>query len=68
MTTIAMIAGMLPMAIGLGSSSAVRAPMAIAVIGGLTTSTFLSLLVVPVLFEVLDELKIRARRRPGRAG
>jgi multidrug efflux pump subunit AcrB len=60
MTTVAMIAGMLPMT--LGAASAFRAPMALAVIGGLMTSTALSLLVVPVLFEIVDEFKIRAKR------
>ncbi|AOS43714.1 Multidrug resistance protein MdtC [Lacunisphaera limnophila] len=63
MTTVAMVAGMLPMTFGLTSSF--RAPMALAVIGGLITSTGLSLLVVPVLFEVVDEFKIRARHRLG---
>jgi multidrug efflux pump subunit AcrB len=62
MTTIAMVAGMLPMATGLEGSSAFRAPMAVAVIGGLLTSTVLSLLVVPVLFELVDEAKIRLRK------
>lgn len=62
MTTIAMVAGMAPMALGLQGSAEFRAPMAVAVIGGLVTSTALSLLVVPVLFELVDELKIRMRR------
>lgn len=57
MTTIAMIAGMLPLAMGMDGQSSFRAPMAIAVIGGLLTSTLLSLLVVPVVFEMIDELK-----------
>jgi multidrug efflux pump subunit AcrB len=48
MTTIAMGAGMLPIAIGIGTDPSFRAPMAIVVIGGLITSTFLSLLVIPV--------------------
>jgi len=50
MTTVAMIAGMVPIALGLGADSSFRRPMAIAVIGGLITSTALSLLVVPVVF------------------
>ena len=50
MTTIAMGAGMLPIALGIGTDPSFRAPMAIVVIGGLITSTFLSLLVIPVLF------------------
>lgn len=56
MTTIAMGAGMLPIAIGLGVDPSFRAPMAIVVIGGLITSTFLSLLVIPVLFTYVDDL------------
>ncbi len=55
MTTIAMAAGMMPIAIGLGVDPSFRAPMAIVVIGGLITSTFLSLLVIPVLFTVVDD-------------
>jgi multidrug efflux pump subunit AcrB len=56
MTTIAMGAGMLPIALGLGETdSSFRAPMSIAVIGGLITSTLLSLLVIPVVFTVLDD-------------
>lgn len=56
MTTIAMGAGMLPIAIGIGVDSSFRAPMAIVVIGGLITSTFLSLLVIPVLFTYVDDI------------
>jgi multidrug efflux pump subunit AcrB len=58
MTTIAMGAGMLPIALGLGAAdNSFRSPMAIAVIGGLVTSTFLSLLVIPVAYTYLDDLK-----------
>ena len=56
MTTIAMGAGMLPIALGIGVDSSFRAPMAIVVIGGLITSTFLSLLVIPVLFTFVDDV------------
>lgn len=56
MTSVAMIIGMLPIALGLEGDSSFRAPMALTVIGGLITSTILSLLVVPVVFEVVDEL------------
>ncbi|MDO8702598.1 MAG: efflux RND transporter permease subunit [Undibacterium sp.] len=56
MTTIAMGAGMLPIALGIGIDPSFRAPMAIAVIGGLITSTFLSLLVVPVVFTYVDDV------------
>ena len=55
MTTIAMAAGMLPIAMGWGTDPSFRAPMAIVVIGGLITSTFLSLLVIPVLFTYVDD-------------
>ena len=54
MTTVAMIAGMAPIALGLGADASFRQPMAVAVIGGLLTSTALSLLVVPVVFTYID--------------
>jgi multidrug efflux pump subunit AcrB len=57
MTTVAMIAGMLPIAIGLGADDSFRQPMAIAVIGGLLTSTGLSLLIVPVVYTYIDDLE-----------
>ena len=55
MTTLAMGAGMMPIALGLGVDPSFRSPMAIVVIGGLITSTFLSLLVIPVLFTYVDD-------------
>ena len=55
MTTIAMGAGMTPIALGIGTDPSFRAPMAIVVIGGLITSTFLSLLVIPVVFTFVDD-------------
>src|SRR5262245_1482321 len=55
MTTIAMVAGMLPSALALGAGGEFRSPMAIAVIGGLILSTFLSLLFVPAVFTVMDD-------------
>jgi len=63
MTTIAMGAGMLPNALGLGVDGSVRQPMAIVVIGGLITSTVLSLLVVPVVFTYVDDFLMWLRRR-----
>ena len=69
MTTIAMGAGMMPIALGLGVDPSFRAPMAIVVIGGLITSTFLSLLVIPVVFTYVDDgmgLVGRVFRRKGR--
>ncbi|MDE3176463.1 MAG: efflux RND transporter permease subunit, partial [Pseudomonadota bacterium] len=56
MTTIAMAAGMLPSAAGMGDGGGFRSPMAIAVIGGLIVSTVLSLVFVPAVFTVLDDL------------
>jgi multidrug efflux pump subunit AcrB len=55
MTTIAMGAGMLPLALGLSGDPSFRSPMAVAVIGGLITSTLLSLLVVPAVFTYVDD-------------
>lgn len=69
MTTIAMGAGMLPTALGMGEDPSFRQPMAVVVMGGLLTSTLLSLLVVPVIFtyvdDVLEWLKLRTRRSTG---
>jgi multidrug efflux pump subunit AcrB len=56
MTTIAMVAGMLPSALAFGVGGEFRSPMAIAVIGGLIVSTLLSLLFVPALFTLMDDL------------
>jgi multidrug efflux pump subunit AcrB len=57
MTTIAMVAGMVPIALGIGAGSQTRSPMAIAVIGGLMTSTLLTLVVIPVIFTYMDGLQ-----------
>jgi multidrug efflux pump subunit AcrB len=64
MTTFAMTAGMLPVALGLWADGGFRAPMAVAVIGGLATSTLLSLIVVPVVFTYVDDLKRSWRPGP----
>lgn len=63
MTTVAMGAGMTPIALGIGTDPSFRSPMAIVVIGGLITSTFLSLLVVPVVFTYVDDFIAWTRRR-----
>lgn len=63
MTTASTILGMLPIALGIGAGSELRAPMAVAIIGGLVTSTLLSLIVVPVLYALLDDLRSRFRKR-----
>jgi len=65
MTTVAMGAGMMPIALGIGTDPSFRAPMAIVVIGGLITSTFLSLLVIPVVFTYVDDLILWVRVRLG---
>ncbi|MDR0219276.1 MAG: efflux RND transporter permease subunit [Enterobacteriaceae bacterium] len=57
MTTIAMIAGMIPLVITSGADTSFRAPMAVAVIGGLLSSTLLSLLFVPVIYSYMDDFK-----------
>ncbi len=57
MTTIAMGAGMMPLALGLNGDPSFRAPMAICVIGGLITSTLLSLIVVPALYVLMDQFE-----------
>jgi HAE1 family hydrophobic/amphiphilic exporter-1 len=59
MTTFAMIFGMLPLALAIGEGAEQRAPMAHAVIGGLITSTLLTLFVVPVVYTLLDDLALR---------
>ncbi len=62
MTTIAMTAGMVPSALALGEGGEFRAPMAVAVIGGLLLSTVLSLVIVPSLFSAVEGLKERVRK------
>ncbi len=57
MTTVAMVAGMLPIALGLGGDASFNRPMAIAVIGGLITSTALTLVVVPAVFTIIDDIE-----------
>ena len=57
MTTAATILGMLPIALGIGAGSELRSPMAVAIIGGLVASTLLSLIVVPVVYTLLDDLQ-----------
>ena len=66
MTTVAMIAGMLPVAVGWGGDSDFRSPMAIAVIGGLATSTFLTLIVVPAVFTLFDDIERWMAPRAGK--
>ena len=56
MTTVAMVAGMMPSALAFGAGGEFRSPMALAVIGGLLFSTVLSLVFVPAMFMVMDDL------------
>jgi HAE1 family hydrophobic/amphiphilic exporter-1 len=65
MTTFALIAGMMPIAFGTGEGAAFRAPMGVAIIGGVITSTFLTLLVIPTFYEVMDEIRSKLARRVG---
>jgi hydrophobic/amphiphilic exporter-1 (mainly G- bacteria), HAE1 family len=66
MTTIAMVAGMLPSAYGVGDGGEFRAPMAIGVVGGLLVSTVLSLVFVPSFYSIVDSVNIRVSRLFGR--
>ncbi len=59
MTTVAMIAGMVPVALARGDGAETRVPMAVAIIGGLITSTVLTLGIVPVVYSLLDDLRGR---------
>ena len=65
MTTLCTLIGFLPLAIGLGDGSEVRAPMAITVIGGLAISTMLTLVVIPVVYNLLDRRSDAAYRERG---
>jgi hydrophobic/amphiphilic exporter-1 (mainly G- bacteria), HAE1 family len=56
MTSLTTILGLVPMTIGFGQSVSLRAPMALAVIGGMVTSTLLTLIVIPCFYDVLDRL------------
>jgi multidrug efflux pump subunit AcrB len=67
MTTIAMGAGMLPTALGLAADPSFRQPMAIVVIGGLLASTVLSLLVVPAVFTIIDDVNRLVRYLRGKS-
>jgi HAE1 family hydrophobic/amphiphilic exporter-1 len=72
MTTFALIAGMVPVALGLGEGADFRAPLGRAIIGGVITSTLLTLVVIPTVYEILDEFKEwlvlkLLKRKPGHA-
>ena len=63
MTSLAMILGMLPVALTFGTSSNFRASMGVTVIGGLISSTLLTLVVIPVVYTFLDDLSAKFRRK-----
>jgi HAE1 family hydrophobic/amphiphilic exporter-1 len=65
MTTLTTVLGLLPMALGLGEGSEMRTPMAVTVIGGLLTSTLLTLVVIPVMYSLLDRRKDVTQDAPG---
>ncbi len=65
MTTFALIAGMSPIALGRGEGSQFRAPLGIAVIGGVITSTLLTLVAIPTFYEILDQMRTGFARRFG---
>ena len=68
MTTLAMGAGMMPIALGLGTDPSFRAPMAISVLGGLISSTFLSLLVIPAVYTLVDDILPGLRKLKAKLG
>jgi HAE1 family hydrophobic/amphiphilic exporter-1 len=65
MTTFALIAGMIPVAMGRGEGAQFRAPLGVAVIGGVITSTVLTLLVIPTFYEIFDNMRTWFSRRVG---
>ena len=64
MTAFSTIAGILPIAIGFGAGAESRRPMGVAVVGGMLTSTFLTLLVIPVVYTLLSDLAALFHRKP----
>jgi HAE1 family hydrophobic/amphiphilic exporter-1 len=57
MTSLTTILALVPLTLGFGESASLRSPMALAVIGGLTTSTLMTLIVIPCVFDILDRLR-----------
>ncbi|MBN2396186.1 MAG: efflux RND transporter permease subunit, partial [Candidatus Atribacteria bacterium] len=66
MTTFTTIFGLIPMSLGFGEGAEMRSPMAITIIGGLTSSTFLSLIIVPIFYTFLDDISQRITGRRGK--
>ena len=67
MTAFSTIAGILPIAIGFGAGAESRRPMGVAVVGGMLTSTFLTLIIIPVVYTLFSDLAERLRRKPAMA-
>ncbi len=65
MTTVTTVLGLTPMALGLGRGSDLRAPLAVAVIGGLLSATALTLVVVPVAYDLIEEGRVKLRAMVG---
>ncbi|HZX47309.1 MAG TPA: efflux RND transporter permease subunit, partial [Clostridia bacterium] len=63
MTTLTTVLGLFPMSLGIGEGAELQAPLATAVIGGLTFSTVLTLVVIPVVYTIVDDMGSRMRRR-----
>jgi multidrug efflux pump subunit AcrB len=61
MTSLATIAGIMPIALGLGEASEARRPLGVVAVGGMTTSTFLTLLVVPVIYTLVASLGVKRK-------
>lgn len=64
MTAFSTIAGILPIAIGFGAGAESRRPMGVAVVGGMLTSTFLTLVIIPVVYSALSDLAAKFKRKP----
>ncbi|HNR05049.1 MAG TPA: efflux RND transporter permease subunit [Bacillota bacterium] len=62
MTTLTTILGLIPLALGIGEGAEAQAPMATVVIGGLTTSTVLTLVIIPVIYTLFDDVSVKLRR------
>jgi len=65
MTTVTTVFGLLPMALGIGRGADLRAPLAVAVIGGLISATALTLIVVPVAYDLFEDARQRLRGLAG---
>jgi hydrophobic/amphiphilic exporter-1 (mainly G- bacteria), HAE1 family len=62
MTTLTTILGLIPLAIGLGRGAEIRVPLALTVIGGLVTSTAMTLVIIPVIYSVIEDLRLKPWR------